>query len=131
MWQRIQEVGKLLATIAVPVAIALVGYWVQTSLQRAEISAKMVELAIGILQEEPASDEGSDDALRNYGIDLLDHYSAVPVTSALRTELQRSSLPALEPQGLDVGVLYPTTWGSQPWGSSPFGGPPEDPDSGE
>ena len=125
MWQRIQSIAKVFAAIAVPAAVALVGWWIQSSLKQAEISAKMVELAISILQQEPGNAEEGTSALREYGIDLLEHYSAIPVTSTLRAELEQSPLPALRSQVSD-GTVQSLTWGSQPWGS-----PVTDPESEE
>ena len=132
MWQRIQEIGKLFAAIAVPVVVALVGYWIQASIQQAEISARMVELAVGILQEDVPEDVGMHaSALREYGIELLEHYSAVPLAGAVKDALRVAPLPALEGAGSNPVMIDPTTWGSQPWGSSPVGGPSASPDPEE
>jgi len=53
----------------------------------------MVELAVSILQE-PAGFAAEDVALREYGIELLSHYSSVPLPEELRSYLPVTALPS-------------------------------------
>lgn len=93
LWDKIEVVGK----IAVPVLVAItVLYWNGQKTARDTASA-MTQVAVGILQAERPVD-GSDSALRNWAISVLERPSdPPPLSPEAATELRKRSLPSVIP----------------------------------
>lgn len=68
-WERTESLARILSWIAIPLVIALVGWWVQVAITRQSISKDYVALAIDML-EKPRGNV--DPGLRGWAVDLLD-----------------------------------------------------------
>lgn len=74
-----------LATIAVPVVLAVIGARWQAANERQQIARDYVEVAVGILSTRPISPQ---DPLRPWAVKVINHYSEVQLTDEQRTRLQ-------------------------------------------
>ena len=86
IWEKARILSVIIATLAVPVVVAYIGNSLSREQKRDEISAKYVELAIEILKTPPHEDTR---ALRSWAIDVVNHFSQVPISDEVRRELQR------------------------------------------
>ena len=62
-WSRAESFSKVLSAIAIPIVIAVGGWWIQNSITKQSISKDYVALAIGVL-EKPKTDV--DQSLRDW-----------------------------------------------------------------
>ena len=88
---------KLLQIAAMPIALALVGWWIQSAINEDNLEVERLKLAVGILTSEDA-----DPAVRQYGAALLE-VSSPPglLTDELREKLAAGEtiLPAEATRG--------------------------------
>ncbi len=82
--KNIELVARTVSLIAIPIAVAIGGWWIQDSVNRQNIAKDYATLAIGIL-EKPAETQSA--SLRQLAVDLFSHYSPVPISDALKKEL--------------------------------------------
>ncbi len=71
---------------------ALAGYWFNELRHRREMGVKIIEIAVGILAEEPDKNKG----LRRWAIGALEHYAEkanVPLNKEARDDLEGEALP--------------------------------------
>jgi hypothetical protein len=89
----IQKWASIASAIAIPLVIALVGWWVQTSISTEGVRRDYVQMAVGVLGDPTKQKEG----LREWALRVLEKNSPVPFGATLRTELLKgaSSLPML------------------------------------
>lgn len=80
----IQAIVTMVATIAVPVVLGVVGWQVQASIARQTVQKDFVQMALGIITKPPAK---GDERLRQWAVEVLDKNAPVPFTKALREEL--------------------------------------------
>lgn len=95
-WKRISIIGTMIATIAIPIVVALIGHWYTTSLKEKEFGVRYVELAISILTEEP---QAHTQAIRTWAIEVVNAYSSVKISQAAKTQMLNNALriePALD-----------------------------------
>ena len=83
-WEKARLASVILATLAVPVVVAFIGSSFSKAQKHDELSARYVELAIGILRSEPADDTR---ALRSWAVSVVDHFSEVKLSDKVRNEL--------------------------------------------
>jgi hypothetical protein len=83
---------QVAATIALPVVLALTGYWFTASQAEATNRIKYIEIAVGILQSKPTE---SNNALREWAIEVLAKSAVeyVPLTDSAKTALRTEALP--------------------------------------
>jgi uncharacterized protein YjbI with pentapeptide repeats len=101
IWDKLSSAASILGALLIPVVVAIVGSVLASAMKEDENRVKYTELAISILKEEP-SDENR--ALRNWGIDVIDKYSGVPMSPEARKELQNRSLRASNFEGSDFSM---------------------------
>jgi GH24 family phage-related lysozyme (muramidase) len=89
VWQKIQILSGLAASILVPLIIGIVGQGINRSIQANEIGLRYVELAVDILKEPPRSETEN---LRNWAVSVVNGYSRVPLPEAAQQELQQETL---------------------------------------
>jgi hypothetical protein len=95
---------------------AWLGYLFSELRHRREMGVKMIEIALGILAEKP--DESKP--LRNWAVDVLDHYSKqaeVPLTEDAKTNLRDKPLPIFA----DDKIFPPTVRSYPPRGLGAVG----------
>jgi hypothetical protein len=82
--EKAQAISSIVSAIAIPLAIAVVGWWVQASLKSEDIKKDYVQMALGILQ----SDEQQENQdLRKWAVTVLDENAPVPFPSDLKEKL--------------------------------------------
>lgn len=72
IWNKLQILSGLIASVLVPLVVALVGQSINKSIQENEIRIQYMKLALDILQEPPRSETEN---LRNWAIETLNYYS--------------------------------------------------------
>ena len=92
-WQKAQVLSVVIASLAIPVIVGLIGNSYSASQKREEIGARYVELAVGILRSEPVKESS---ALRIWAISVLAHFSPVPLPQAAMLELESQRLTEIQ-----------------------------------
>ncbi len=82
--KNVELVARTVSLIAIPIAVAIGGWWIQDSVNKQNIAKDYATLAIGIL-EKPAGTQSA--SLRQLAVDLFSHYSPVPISDELKKEL--------------------------------------------
>jgi hypothetical protein len=88
-WDKMSALSALLASVLVPLVIAVVGNAYTTALKESENRVKYTELAIGILKDTPTP-ETQD--VRAWAIDVINQYSGVAMSAQVKRQLLGSSL---------------------------------------
>jgi hypothetical protein len=95
---KIQSIAAIASSVAIPIVIALVGWWVQSSISTEGIKKDYVQMAIGILKD---TEKQKDEEMRKWAVSVLDKNSPVPFSEELRNKLEKGSvyvrLPFPEP----------------------------------
>ena len=90
-WEKAKILSAIVASVFIPLAVALSGNWYAKSLKEKDIQARYIELAIGILMKEPTPE---NEQIRKWAIDTINHYSEVPIQESARQELLEQQLRA-------------------------------------
>ncbi|MBV8938967.1 MAG: hypothetical protein JO089_03910 [Alphaproteobacteria bacterium] len=85
--EKLQAIASIASSIAVPVIIAILGWWLQAGISKQGIEKDYVQIASNILKEPPSSDEDNEE-LRIWAIAVLDKYAPIPFSASLRRKLQ-------------------------------------------
>ena len=88
-WEKARVLSTVFASVFIPIALAIIAQSFSATQQDREISAKYVELAVGILSAKPAPETH---ALRQWAIETINHYSPVALTREVQDELRMQSL---------------------------------------
>ena len=96
-----KQIAQIVSALAIPLVIALIGYFVQRSLADAGLKKDYVQMALGVLKEQPSKE---NEQLRQWAIAVLDKNSPVPIPTPLKAQLAKSTFDAffLNPQDLKV-----------------------------
>ena len=89
IWEKIKVLSVVIASLTVPVVVAVVGNSYSKEQKDKEIGVRYVELAVEILRAAPSPD---NKALRTWAISVVDHYSALPLPKEAQAELQFEQL---------------------------------------
>lgn len=108
-WEKSRIVAQIAAAFAqsliIPIVLVWLGHLFAASLQRQELAAQYVGLAISILAERPGD---QTENLRRWALETVKRYSPVP----LPADVQKAALSD------------PLMWGGQPKGGVPLGAVP-------
>jgi hypothetical protein len=88
-WEKAKILSVIVASVFIPLAVALSGNWYARSLKEKDTQARYIELAIGILMKEPTPE---NEQIRKWAIDTINHYSEVPIQQPARQELLEQQL---------------------------------------
>jgi len=88
-WEKAKVLSVIVASVFIPLAVALSGNWHARSLKEKDTQARYIELAIGILMKEPTPE---NEEIRKWAIDTINHYSEVPIQGPARQELLEQQL---------------------------------------
>lgn len=78
-----KEIIKILASLLIPLVIALVGHWYTSALKEREIEARYIEIAISILNSESTP---SNKNIRKWAVEIVNKYSPVEIDKKTRQE---------------------------------------------
>jgi len=90
IWEILNSLAPMVASIAVPLVIAWVGAEYSASIKDSENRIRYVELAIAQLRSTPTPETA---ALREWAVELLDTQSPIKLSSAAKAQLKSSALP--------------------------------------
>ena len=88
-WKKLQILCTATAAVLIPIAIVVVGHFVNSTIKNNEIRLKYVELAVSILKEKPNPETAN---LRKWAIDIVNVNSNVKLSKAAEKELQKQKL---------------------------------------
>ncbi len=80
----INTTSDIAATIVIPLVIFLIGNRISRNLREKEIRARYIELAVDVLKEIPEKHQAP---LRGWAIDIINHYSDIPLPDQARATL--------------------------------------------
>ena len=83
-WEKVRIGGNLIASILIPVVLLVATNIYSNGQKELELNAKYIELAIGILKEDPSE---ANLQIRSWAIDIINLYSDVELTDITRKEL--------------------------------------------
>ena len=83
-------VTTIVASVAIPVVLFIVGKGIEGSVKSKELEAKYVEISVGILTEEPSPEMKN---LRKWAIANINTYAEIKLPEEAQTELNTESLP--------------------------------------
>jgi hypothetical protein len=89
IWDKIPAVSALLASVLVPIVLAVIGNAYTNAVKQSENKVKYTELAISILKDKP-SQETQD--VRAWAIDVINQYSGVPMSAKAKNQLLGNQL---------------------------------------
>lgn len=84
----LKQIFQILSAVAIPVILALIGYFVQSSLADAGLKKDYVQMALGVLKEQPTKE---NEQLRQWAIAVLDKNSPVTIPASLKSQLVKST----------------------------------------
>ncbi len=92
-WDQLEKLARILSVAAIPVVLAIVGWFVQNSLSERNVSQEYVKLALSILKEPKDKVEPS---IRAWAADLLDQNSPTKFSPEVLQALKegQATLPA-------------------------------------
>ena len=97
-WKKLQVLSISVAALLIPIVLALVGHLVNSTLKEKELRLQYVELAVGILKEEPTQETSN---LREWAIEVIELNSPVKLPQEAIEELKNKSLwSAVTSEGL-------------------------------
>ncbi len=114
---------KIYSFVAIPIIIAFLGHSANISLKEKDVGVRMVEMAVGILKEDP-KDNPETPALRKWATSIIEKYSKVKLTKSAKKELEEKPLPktvawstqTAQTEGIEQSY-FPITIFSQPTGA--------------
>lgn len=119
-------VSQIFSLVAIPVVLAVVGYWVQRTLQDQQIERDYVNLAVSMLKTKEPDDTPHE--LKAWAVRLLNRNSPVPLTSEEESILVRRGLGTVMMEDLKPGDII-FFHSNRNLRSGRFGGFGLDPDS--
>ena len=85
---------KIGGFVAIPIVVLIIGSFANSSLKKKDIEVRMIELAVGILKEDPkAKDNPETPPMRKWAIDIINEYSKVKLSDEVRKELEENPFP--------------------------------------
>lgn len=91
----VQAVATIVATIAVPIILAILGNRLTDNMKARDAKLRTTELAIAILRDDPKSSPETP-SLRQWAVNVIDDLSGVPFPEGAKKELQQNRLLAPE-----------------------------------
>jgi hypothetical protein len=101
---RLLVVSQIITMLAVPVVLAVVGFWVQRSLQEQQIKRDYVNLAVSLLLPKKEGEKETSPELRLWATELLNESSPVKLSKAQSQSLRVNGL-SLQRNDLQPGDL--------------------------
>ncbi len=87
---QLSKLSPFIASVLIPLVLALIGNWISISLKDSENNMKMIEIAAKILEAKPDKEVK---ATRQWAISILKKHSTVPFPDELSQDLLTFSLP--------------------------------------
>jgi hypothetical protein len=91
---KLQSIASIISSLAIPVVLAVFGWFVQAGISNDGIKKDYVQIAIGIIKD---VDKNKDPELRAWALDILEKNSPVPFSNSLRSKLRDGALVIFAP----------------------------------
>lgn len=91
--EKLLLVTQIFSMLAIPVLLALIGYWVQKGIQEQQIKRDYVSLAISLLTPRPKEEVKTPPELVGWAIRLLNDSSPVKLSEQEVAAIQKNGLP--------------------------------------
>lgn len=88
-WDHLERFARVLSLIAIPVAVAIGGWWIQDAISQRSVTKDYVALAVSILAK---PDQEADPALRVWAVELLNANSSVKFDPETSSKLSKGEL---------------------------------------
>jgi WD40 repeat protein len=88
--ENIESISKIAAAIAIPIVIAVGGWWIQSSLSTQAVSKDYVNMALSLLQKKPETDQERE--LRDWAVDLLNDNAPTKLPAKTKADLKSGRL---------------------------------------
>jgi cell wall-associated NlpC family hydrolase len=85
-------VSQIVSLLALPIVLALAGFWVQKSLQEQQIRRDYVSLAVSMLAPKKEGEKETPQVLRSWAIALLNETAPVKLTQEQAISLKHNGL---------------------------------------
>lgn len=92
--ERWKSVSSIASSIAIPIVLAIVGYFIQKQLADEGLKKDYVSIAADILKENPANQEPE---LRKWAVTMLDSNSPIPFSGRAKAGLEKGIFLAVAP----------------------------------
>ena len=84
MFETLNKFSPLIATIMIPMVLAIIGNQYTSAVKEREIQGKFVALAVDILKQKPSNENRN---IREWSTNILNKYSGVRLSDAARNDL--------------------------------------------
>lgn len=85
LWEKVKILSGIIASVLIPLIIGLTGHWYTNAIKERETEIRYVELAIGILREEPNEKTAN---LRDWAIRVINDFSPISLSDEVKEELR-------------------------------------------
>ncbi|MBI4998047.1 MAG: hypothetical protein HZC22_14370 [Rhodocyclales bacterium] len=92
--ERWKSIASIASSIAIPIVLAIVGYFIQKQLADEGLKKDYVSIAAGILKENPVNQEPE---LRKWAVTMLDSNSPIPFSGRAKAGLEKGIFLAVAP----------------------------------
>lgn len=89
---RVLVVSQIVSLLAIPVVLAVIGFWVQRSLQEQQIKRDYVSLAVSLLLPKKENEKEASEDLKKWAVDLLNESSPVKLSVSQIKSISRDGL---------------------------------------
>lgn len=86
---KLEQISRIISMLAIPVVLAVIGWFVQVSLTKSSVNQEYVKLAVSILSSPRSKDV---DILRPWAVELLKLYAPVPLTEEQYNKLKSGEI---------------------------------------
>jgi len=83
-WEKFKIAANALSILAIPIVLALIGYFHSNSIKNRELEGRFVELAVDILRSE-ATPESEN--FRKWAVHVIDNYSGIELNEQAKVDL--------------------------------------------
>jgi hypothetical protein len=101
LWDKLQALGGFLGAVAIPIVVLFLGNWLAESIRQGDARAKLVEVAVSILQADPKNSDNVP-GLREWAIQVINEDSGRPLPTQSAKHLLQAPLPNFSGAGCCV-----------------------------
>jgi len=134
-----EDIAKIMSLVAIPVVLAVVGWFIQDRLAESSSKQEYVKLAVSIRRETPIAEQAP---LRNWAVELLNEHSTIKFSSKTEDALKSGDItlsrrtaaeryvpdwvplyPGIEPEELAKHIDEAVSSGGYSFETTPFHAP--------
>lgn len=120
-WQKAESFSRIIAALALPVVVLLVGNMLEEPIRQRESSMRLMEIAAGVLQADGKNLKESEIGARKWAISVIEKHSGIPFPKEIKADLESGKTQLPMNMSSAQTIVNPATG---PWGVV-FGGDKE------